>query len=345
MSTIFQVNKVNQEEIKLKPKTLNDIFKCKSDNHKDLKIEAISNYDNLYGCNMHGLFYALVYSYSYHHSIELEPDHFKLLILQGLATHINLNSEKLRDEFVNHKDTKTINIRRNDFILDGKNPWYELFDDFAEKIKLELKDEKLVNLIQKRLTTSTDNSIASFNIALMDSMQKYFNYSFSTLCGFPYINLKGTVQDWTDILELIDYISKYDLSWWTQEIKQVINQFVDTIKNGILNNISFWYDMINMGGGSGGPYYNGWICKFFPYINERRQLVKNIFNYKNNYGGGISGDSIPSGISTVPVVWNYYEQEIKLKFASGFFGFTTVKNNDIVFIKPEFSWVVYENKD
>lgn len=328
--TKFNVSDVAIEKASFPASTLEELFKCKSDNNTH-KIEATSQHQTpLHGGSRNGLFSAIHYAYDKHIGLELEPDHFKLLILQGFSIHVNENSEKFRKLFVNHEGKKTITVRRDDFIRGSPlNPWQEIFGQFASKIENDLLDKDLVRLVQQPLTSTTPISMASFNISLMETMQQYFEYRMMTCCGIPFINLKGTVDDWTSLLALVDHIEQYELSWWTNKIRPLLEKIVQTVSTPDAIDVDFWKDIIKKNGGSGGPYYNGWICKFFPYIgtNEYR---KNTFE---------SITDVPTGISSVPVTWEYYQVEYKMQFTTGFYGFSY--QNDT--IKPEISWIVYEN--
>ena len=58
--------------------------------------------------------------------------------------------------------------------------------------------------------------------------------------------------------------------------------------------------------------------------------------YKNHFD---DITSVPTGISSVPVLWQYYDTEIKLRFTAGFYGFSYSNNA----LRPEISWVVHED--
>jgi hypothetical protein len=262
--------------------------------------------------------------------LELHPDHFKLLILQGFAIHVNENAETLRGLFVAHEGKKKIEIRRDDFVKGSpNNPWTEVFDQFASKISNDLNDKELVGLVQGPLSTSTPTTVASFNVSLMDAMQQYFEYKMYTKCGIPFVELKGTPNDWQSLITLVNCIEKYDLTWWTNEIRPILETIVSTVSQYDQVDKEFWGNIIKKDGGSGGPYFDGWLCKFFPYIGSQK--------YRRNTFKPIT--TVPSGISCAPVSWNYLGTEFTMKFSAGFYGWSYV--NDA--FRPEISWVVYED--
>lgn len=51
-------------------------------------------------------------AYVHHIPLILNPDHVWLVIVQGFAAHVKLNSEKLRDKFVKHDGKKTLEIEK-----------------------------------------------------------------------------------------------------------------------------------------------------------------------------------------------------------------------------------------
>lgn len=343
--------KVDDVEVQIpfrvtKHASIPSLFAKRGSPDDNVRVEAFSSDDFdlentiRLGTSSHGFFLACLRAYSNHMNLSLSPDDFKLIILQGLSQHINQNSEKFRDNFVDHSGQKHINLDRDDFVMGVKdNDWGKLFSDFADKIDEDLKDKKLVQLIQSPMSTSTPTTMASFNISLMDAMQTYFSYGFTTCCGIPSITLSGTLEDWKSLIELVTHISQYDLEWWTNQIIPILKECCDTVNDPQNRDVKFWSNIINEGGGSGGPYYSGWVCKLFPYLGKR-EIRKNEFNYKSNFGGGIPLSDIPSGISQVPVEWDYHACKHSMIFTSGFYGH--LYDTQTHTIKPEISWLVYE---
>jgi hypothetical protein len=330
-STKFNVHQVTAEKFESRagPKTLTELFKLKSDINTQ-NVEASSYHkEPLYGGQTNSFFSAIHHAYDKHIGLELHPDHFKLAILQGFSIHVNENAEKFRKLFVEHEGKKTVLVRRDDFVRGSPiNPWEEVFTEFVDKINNDLNDKNLVQHVQSSLTTTTPTTMASFNISLMETMKQYFDCRFMTCCGIPFIDLKGTVDDWTSLVALVDHIQQYDLDWWTNEIRPLLLEIVNTVTNPENIDVTFWQDILKVNGGSGGPYYNGWICKFFPYLGSGK--------YQKNNFEAIT--DVPTGISSVPVTWDYLGTEIKLKFTAGFYGFTCTDNT----LKPEISWLIHE---
>lgn len=72
-------------------------------------------------------------------------------------------------------------------------------------------------------------------------------------------------------------------------------------------------------------WFNGWMNVFFPYLKD---------NQWNNYC--VQYD--PNHLPTVPVIWKYYDNEIRLLFQSGFIGAT--QSSTTLEITPNVGWVI-----
>lgn len=106
------------------------------------------------------------------------------MIGQGLATHINLNAEKLRKEFVNHEGKERIEVKveKIDFSDDEFTKY--VFDEFSKEIDKRIKKEVYdVVIDDTSVATHTTKIVSQLN--LMDCMKTYFEYIMQCICGFP----------------------------------------------------------------------------------------------------------------------------------------------------------------
>ncbi len=77
-------------------------------------IESCSDFSgNVVPVEFHPLFAATHLAFADHRPLVLSPDMIWLAIVQGVATHVNLNSEKLRGDFVEHEGKAEILVRRD----------------------------------------------------------------------------------------------------------------------------------------------------------------------------------------------------------------------------------------
>ncbi len=285
-------------------------------------------------------------AYLNHCPIAISPDIIWEIILIGFSTHIDKNSEQLRDKFVNFKGKETLK-----FFSSKSQPsqlttsdWITIFDSFKTELNKYVK-EGIIDIIEPNFTTTTKISLTAAHASIMTSMKSYFKYEVHLCgCGFPYIELEGTIEDWEKVLEKINAIEKYDLEWWTKELKPILNEFIETKKGNI--NLEFWRNFTKCrcekydAGVSGRVrmetkrYIEGWIIKFFPYrIDGKKYNFINIDDSKK----------IPSEIIDCPIKLINEQGEVwDLKLYSGFLG--VIQNPKNKCCKPEIGWYLTTNK-
>ncbi|HZI00651.1 MAG TPA: DUF4419 domain-containing protein [Flavisolibacter sp.] len=186
----------------------------------------------------HPFLMALSVGYNCHYPVTISPDMIWLLISQGFAQHVNLNSEALRDRLVNHDKKQLISIRRDDFVK-GKptNPWPETFSAFSRAAQAHIKAD-LYSILVPSFSTTTEIEKAAFEVAFMDALSSYLEYRFGTVCGFPSITLEGTPEDWQLVNENACKLAAYDLDWWIEPILPLLEKIKETSKGNIDN--EFW---------------------------------------------------------------------------------------------------------
>ena len=64
---------------------------------------------------IHPFLLAVTTAYDKHYPLVLSPDMIWLLILQGLASHVNANAEALRKRFVAHEGKLVLKLKRDGF--------------------------------------------------------------------------------------------------------------------------------------------------------------------------------------------------------------------------------------
>eukprot|EP01047_Picozoa_sp_COSAG01_P088290 COSAG01_NODE_20707_length_939_cov_1.111905_1_plen_193_part_01 len=71
----------------------------------------------------HGFIAAVTAAFADHYPLTLRPQHFWLLISQAVATHVDLNAEKVRKSWVAHKGKKELVVSCDEFVLGNNNGW------------------------------------------------------------------------------------------------------------------------------------------------------------------------------------------------------------------------------
>jgi len=287
-------------------------------------------------------------AFNKHKPIVLTPDNFWLLISQGVATHIKTNTDLFKKTFVKSNKKLKINIDRDDFVKGGDNNWEDVFPEFVDEIANAIEGDLVSNINLEFSTTSKNDSIA-YNIALMDSLSEFIEYDLSTMCGIPEVEILGTVEDYEKIIFNLNNLKKYNLSWWIDELIPIIRTIINTLEGRI--DEQFWKSIFKEDQISGGPYINGWIIKFFPYVlntkirktlfgfKTKTSIIENPY-FKNKLSNDLTLGDFPNGVSNVNFNWNYLQTVYKMNFTSGFIG--VKENKESNRLKVEINWIVSE---
>jgi hypothetical protein len=310
----------------------------------------------LFSPGYHPFIAAVEQSFNYHLPLILSPDHLWLLICQGVANHINVNSEALRKHFVPFEGKQEIKVRRDDFVRGAmENPWEEVWPEFISQMG-EFTGPTVASMFDPTFSTTGNIEKASCQVVLMDAMQSYFEYTFQTMCGIPSITLEGEVSDWQAMLDRVGQFAQYGLEKWVAGVKSVLSQFVAAAQGN--DDEHWWQSFYKLDGGSGGPFINGHVMKLFPYLMGRKdrrdydspkQLLLNDFDGERDYRSGnekpnfyyVKNDALPCGLSKAPFVWQYFMESFKYEFLAGFVG---VSQRDDGSVRPEIGWAVSEVK-
>eukprot|EP01083_Nonionella_stella_P307731 1082796_1 len=116
-------------------------------------------------------------AWSQHYPFRFKPEHVWLLVLQGVAVHVDQNAEKLREKYVKHDGKKKLEIE-----ISGNPPheeWVSVVEGFVEQIdKNTVKDT--CELFDCDFTCSTITEKLAAKITVMDICKNYFDYRCST---------------------------------------------------------------------------------------------------------------------------------------------------------------------
>jgi len=256
----------------------NTIVKYNSADYRNGVIKSSIDGDSLISFGTHSFFKGMINAYASHRGIVLSPDVIWLLISQGFAAHVNLNSEELRDKIVYHQGKKTLEVEspRNLILETDKVNWDSIFGEFEKQIRSNTKNNIADIITADFSTTGITEKIAS-QITLMESVKSYFEYKVMTLgCGIPDITLTGTPDDWRKIREKAQSLKGYGMDWWIESLDPILKQFVDASQGKIVK--EFWMEMVGsvkfrlMGCGIPSKdadntelRFDGWFTTFYPY--------------------------------------------------------------------------------
>lgn len=286
----------------------------------------------------HPLVDAADIAFNNHLPLRIRPDDFWIAILQGFSTHVSQNPEKYRKLFVNHGGNIDLVVRR-DFFIKGNsdNDWQNVFSEFVNEIRTYLSADKSSTLTSA-FSTSSNVDISCFNVGVMNAMSSYFRYIVRTLCGIPEFHVMGTVEDWVKLRDNFEVICSWFIhdsiiSNWKNNLLPILELIIQSFSKIDLN---FWKNLYHEDSESGSLLVTGWIQYLFPYIKlYNGKIVSNKFK---SWTGSIGTDigSLPSGLSEVPFIWKYLNEDFQMKFITGHIG--VVIEDDIVF--PITGWIV-----
>jgi len=319
--------------------------------------------------DVHGFIASITQAWDDELPLALKPDHFWLLVLQGVAAHVTANAEELRGRFVKHDGQNVLRVLRDGWV---GGPGTEGYDWAGVATELtELVDANTVDGVVKMtatdFTTSTPVDVIAGKMTTMSALQKFFSYRMCTKCGFPEIQLEGTQEDWARLRDKINLLVnskclKSLSAAWLPALNSALDQFVTATdpKDGGGMSMVFWQSMCKRGGtsGSGGTsWLNGWYNVFFPlkrdgtpnefcvpytpeigYANEDPQGVE--YGWGENVPLGAKGmefHEMPGGMTITPLIWEFFTKKIPLEMRSGFVGATQRDDGTIV---PGVGWII-----
>jgi hypothetical protein len=306
------INNKNIEK-KLSTVELSQLLKGWNSNRDDLKV---LNLDKYHKGGLHPFVLMVHLAFAEHYNLTLTPDIIWMVIVQNFSHHINLNAEKFRDMFVDHKGKKVISIIRDEFGPDPKNnDWGNVFPEFCEKIT-EIIGKQNSGLVLQNFSTTSRSDFMSYQVVLMDMTKEFFDYRVRTRCGIPKFNFKGSSSDWGEIKRKIKDFNKFGLESWVKNLEYFIDKIINIV-NG-KDEKSFLESFYKLNSTSGDEWVTGEILRLFPYKRLRKDNFKR-FDYNpsiKGWGGieGISTGSFPSGKTSVPFIWEYMGKNINMSF-------------------------------
>ena len=133
-------------------------------------------------------------------------------------------------------------------------------------------------------------------IAIMHMFRHFFDYDMCGGCGFPSIELLGTVDDWELLRENARaFVGKFTDSGlpgsthmraWQRELDYVLAEFVAAAKGE--PHMGFWNIFVTVGGGSAVGCYGlmtGWIHVIFDFcLDHLESVIVFLRVITNNHG-------------------------------------------------------------
>jgi len=267
-----------------------------------------------------GLLSTIYEAYGNHYNLRTGPEDWWFTIIQTVALAIDENSksDKVRKFFVQHEGKKELEVIVGPPPLKLDSIDYTwLFDQFSQKIEENINVPEYVQQMIPDFTTTTSIHKIVSQITLMTSVQEFFEYSVGTLCGIPAIEMKGTQQDWENLITKIRDLRKTlkpieneiglggyrrQGSWW-DKVEDIAEKLLDTFEG---NPDEYWWSQIitEKSYGSGSPDFDGWF-------------MENLLNVRHAKTIG----SAPSGLVSIPMKFSDPGREEKGAVIAGMAGY------------------------
>jgi hypothetical protein len=285
-------------------------------------------------------------AFDQHRPLVLSPDAVWLCIAQGLATHVNLNAEKLRRHIVAHDGRETIAVRRDQFRKGAPdNDWPGVFGELSAEVAR--RTGELHGLVVADFSTTDATSRAVSELALLSLASPYFVYQVHSMCGIPSVTLTGTVDDWRAIERRAAALAHLDTGWWLDALLPFLAELTAAADGR--PDVALWRSFYKMKDASGGPYISGWINVLLPYVLDyQKQLVRNgaVAAWREGldavFGGGPTVEQLTSGLSRVPFLWKYLRDEHRMEMLGGFAG--VAQDPATRAVSAELGWAVADER-
>lgn len=239
------------------------------------------------------------HAYSNHHHLLIRPEDVWFAILTQMTFFINAHAEELRSFFVDHKGKKKLEAVSH--IAD----FARLAVQMGEIIGKNVVDPELKDWILPGFSTTTDSDIVVGSILFMGTMQKYFDYQLTVICGLPSVTLLGCVEDWENILNRLD---KLDLlgneprqfaTMLRPILRRMIQSFTDPTSTEVLD---FWNTIVHRNVmGSGTDHLSGWLTAFCFWDEEGTAKGTHNRVLEGVTYPTVEVDKVPAGFASVPV--------------------------------------------
>jgi hypothetical protein len=321
---------------------------------------------------MNGFVETLQDAYADHRPLVLSPDDIWLILCQGFSIHLNEHFKEYQSKVFVSDKKETLAVRNDSLGLRNAAPWQNLIGGFTKEAKSYLKQD-LYSWMVPSFTTTDSTVHTVYEITLLESVQKAFNYVAETGCGIPTITLKGKVSDWEEIESRIEHFRDFGLGSWVSNLKPILHEFTEARKGKV--NKRFWNGIYKESSAYGVYNISGWMLKYFPYMKkyvnagnktitmgdekddngipasyqqplETFNYVPNEFMDADNYMlSTYTTRNFPGGFAKIDVEWISHDpkgklsaHQEKLEIYGGFLGI--VQNHQNLSLRPLIAWAV-----
>ncbi|KAI1750411.1 hypothetical protein F4782DRAFT_250561 [Xylaria castorea] len=275
-------------------------------------------------------------AYSNHHHLTIRPDDVWFAILTQLSFHINAHAEELRSLFVSHQGQKEVEV------VDVGSINLADFGKMAILMTKEMEkhfaNPEFRKWIMPDFSTTDHKDMVTAAVLMMGSMQKYFTYRMSMICGIPSVTLLGDRNDWVEIRRRLEFLPSLgeEPKQFSLLLSAVLDYFIRSFDEPDSPYItSFWNKIADQSGGSGPYYLSGWITAFCFWSADGKCLYSLPQGPVKTYGLNarapgcdldgvlfhrVDTNNIPEGFVSVPVTVSDHGVIYQTRMVAGLVG-------------------------
>lgn len=296
-----------------------------------------------------GLLGTIYQAYSWHIPLTLRPDDLWLAIIFNFGRYVKSHSEQMRSLFVDHLGRKQLLVRVASPYLHytTEKHWEEFVDLMADQIKKNTKNE-VVDWMIPTFSTTTQKDRMVAQVALMSTVNDYFQMKFILLCGFSEITLEGTLEDWQQLYNKTQGLYKFgvkELSDWADLLLPVLNEFISAYQGKV--NEDFWERAVTSErrGSGGQETFRGWFLVFSPFNSKGEYQLRPLEEVqKDKIYAVIDDDDIcDCGLDVQVLVDDHGIKEYQVVFYGGLL--MTHYDIEKNMLSPAVDWIMIEKKE
>lgn len=291
----------------------------------------------------------VVAAYNAHCPLGLDPDAIWLRIAQSVGMYVILHADdpEVRGRLVGHEGTPELRVRvdSHGVVLrrhrrgaahgDRARAWAGALAEMTDAIAARTTPAAAQALLGG-FSGTTPIHRAAVCCSFMSMMQKYFAYTFYTLCGIPEVTLYGTPADYDAIVQRAAALAELfpGFGWYFERLTPTLHKLRDSAHGR--PDLDWWRGVVSVTRGSGSPRATGWITDFVAYVKpggtgECRPA-----------GAAVSfADMFPAVLEAPfvfeePALDREQMQGLPMRLLSGFFGLT--QHADSGELRPVVGW-------
>jgi hypothetical protein len=309
-----------------------------------LRVEALSHTRTLAAWNDAGslFFQGLRLAFTDHHGFAIRPEVLMYMVNAAIAETVRRHPEHYRHLFTREPATAEIEVRHDGLQPGSADGWDQAIGLFEDALRERVPDGIMQHMLPALSTHTAASKIASL-ISFMDAASPYYGYTVLTRCGIPAIRLDGNPEDYRAVTAACAGLAEQfatHLGPYFDALLPVLDR-IRRQATGEERDVEFWQSMYKYESQSGSDIVDGWATAFLAYWKQQDgSLVPKDthpeYRHATARWDAMPSDAVPSHVSTVPFIWDYFGRAYRMQLAGGVLG---LDNRDD-FVTPELGWAV-----